>query len=50
MKGQGQNLVWACTNHNKQSKRCVSTNHKETKKNSMKWQGQKFGVGLHKSQ
>ena len=32
MKGQGQNLVWACTNHNKQSKRCVSTNHKETKK------------------
>ena len=39
MKGQGQNLVWACTNHNKQSKRCVSTNYKK-QFFSMKGQGQ----------
>jgi hypothetical protein len=36
MKEQGQNLVWACTNHSKQSN--VSTNYK--KQFFMKGQGQ----------
>jgi hypothetical protein len=42
--------IWcAGTNHNKQRKKCVSTNHKK-QFFSMKEQGQKFSVGLHKSQ
>ena len=48
-KDKDKNLFWAGTNHNKQRKSCVSTNHKKYFF-STKGPGQKIGVGLHRSQ
>ena len=45
-KDKDKNLVWTCTNHNKQMKMSVSTKHKK-QFFSMKGQGQKCGLCWH---